>query len=316
MKIENSKLKIIFFGSSKYVLPVIQILKERFDLTLVVTTEQKETDAVPAYCLENSIPYKSVKSLSDDNFKFDPDLIGIKFQVAVLADFGLIIPKNVLDMFPRGIINIHPSLLPKFRGPTPVQSAILSGEKETGVSIIKLDNQVDHGPILAQKKEPILDEDTAETLHEKLFTKGAEILVEILPKYLTGDLIPTPQDDTKATFTEKLTRDSGYIDLSSLEIGNWKLEIARKIRAYFPWPGVWTRLKMKDGRLKIIKFLPSQSHPELDSGSSPFLLQVEGKKPMSYRDFLNGYPNVILPILQKSPPKADHPMDENTTNKK
>lgn len=285
-------IPIIFFGSSKLVLPIIQTLKDHFELQLVVTTEQKETDAVPAYCLENAIPYQSVTTLHDKNLQ--SFIINLKSPLAVLADFGLIVPDEVLNAFPKGIINIHPSLLPKFRGPTPVQSAILAGETETGVSIIRLDNEVDHGPLLAQEKEPISDEDTAETLHEKLFTKGAKLLVKVLPDYISGNLVPKPQDDTRATFTEKLNRNSGYIDPEKLRITNYELRITKMIRAYFPWPGVWTTIRIKNKEVRI-KILPGNK------------LQVEGKKPMSYKDFLNGYPNAkeILPILQMS----------NTTNK-
>lgn len=265
----TEKTPIIFFGSSKLVLPIIEILNSKYDLKIVVTTEKEPSQAIPGYCLKNSLPYISIQQFNNTTIQ---QLASYKSPLAVLADFGLIVPDEVLNAFPKGIINIHPSLLPKFRGPTPVQSAILSGEKETGVSIIRLDNAVDHGPLLAQETEPILEDDTSETLHEKLFAKGAELLVKVLPDYISGNLVPKPQDDSKATFTEKLTRNSGYIDLS-------KSQIDRMIRAYYPWPGVWTTIAIRDKQKEIrIKFLPGNK------------LQVEGKKPMSYKDFLNGYP--------------------------
>ncbi len=273
-------MKVVFFGSSKYVIPIIEVLTRDFDLALVVTTEQNQTDPIPSYCLSQKLPYLSVSTLADPNFKFK--ILNLKLSIAVLADFGLIIPTEILNAFPKGIINIHPSLLPKYRGPTPVQNAILSSDKETGVTIIKLDNEIDHGPILTQKETTISASDNAQTLYEKLFRIGADLLHRNLNKYIKGEIKLSEQDHSKATFTKMLTREDGFIDLSSLKIENSKLKIARMVRAYYPWPGVWTKLnlKTKDQKLKTIKFLPKN------------LIQVEGKKPMSYKDFLNGYPSV------------------------
>jgi len=269
-------MNIIFFGSSGYVIPIIKILQENFDLKLVFTTEKNLTDAVPAYCIENKIPYLSVSS-SKNLINHSSLIINHSF-LGVLADFGLIIPKEILNLFPKGIINIHPSLLPKYRGPTPVQTAILNGDKITGVSIMKVDEKIDHGPILTQEKEQILETDTAESLYKRLFEKGANLLPEALNKYIEGNLKPAPQNHEKATFTKPLTRQDGFIDISKLETRNSKLELERMIRAYFPWPGVWGKFKVQSSKFKVLKFLLEQK------------LQVEGKKPMSYKDFLNGYP--------------------------
>ncbi len=287
-------MKIVFFGSSGYVLPVIEKLKRNFEIELVVTTE-KADGVVPKFCNEHSLPYLSVQSLSDQNTKYK--ILNTKSELGVLADFGLIVPNEVLNKFVKGILNIHPSLLPKYRGPTPVQTAILNNEKETGVSIIKLDNEIDHGPILAQVREEIKQNDTAQSLYERLFEIGGNLICQNIKHYIKGKLKLTEQGHEKATFTKIFTRQDGYIDLSSLEIGNWKLEIERKIRAFFPWPGVWTRSMInarpgrnRRGKLSIIKFLPQKK------------LQVEGKKPVSYKDFINGYPNLdkrILSILNK-----------------
>ncbi len=278
-------MNIVFFGSSSYVIPIIKILKKDFDLKLVLTTE-KSNSAVPSFCQQNKIEFISIKQPARNASQRDAggfnnltieQLKETKAQVAVLADFGLIIPEEILNTFPKGIINIHPSLLPKYRGPTPVQTAILNGEKITGVSIMKVDEKIDHGPILGQEKEKILDMDTAETLYKRLFAKGANLLPKVLNSYLKGKLKPIAQNHAKATFTKTLTRQDGYVEM---ENGKWKMEngkLERKIRAYFPWPGVWTKWQMKNGKCKILKFLPEQK------------LQVEGKKPMSYKDFLNGY---------------------------
>jgi methionyl-tRNA formyltransferase len=272
-------LKIIFFGSSGYVIPILEILKNNFELLLVITTDKSE-GTVPSYCQRNKIPFVSTSNFKDNDLK--SLILNLKSPVAVLADFGLIIPEEILSAFPKGIINLHPSLLPKYRGPTPVQTAILKGEKTTGISIIKLDKEVDHGPVLCQEKEEILSSDTAETLYKKLFEKGASLLPNVLNKYLKDDLKLVAQEHEKATFTKPLTRQDGFIDLSSsLEIKKLKL----KIFAYYPWPGVWFKTKLNDTE-KIIKLLPGDR------------LQVEGKKPMTYKDFLNGYPEA-KEILEK-----------------
>ncbi len=267
-------MSVVFFGSSKFVIPILEVLRKNFDLKLVLTTEKNLTGAVPAFCIKHKIPYLSVSNLSDHNTKYL--ILNTESPVAILADFGLIIPKEILNAFPKGIINIHPSLLPKHRGSTPVQTAILNGDKITGVSIIKLDKEVDHGPILAQEKEKILDTDTADILYKRLFEKGANLLLKILNSYLKDELKPIAQNHKKATFTSRLTRESGFVDIKNPPSPE---KLQQMIKAYFPWPGVWTKTKL-NGVEKIIKFLPDQK------------IQVEGKKPMSYKDFINGYPEI------------------------
>ncbi len=270
------KEKIVFFGSSKFVIPILEVLRKNFDLKLVLTTEKLPTDPIPAYCTRFKVCYYVVTDFR--NKKLVNALDSTQRPLGVLASFGAIIPKEILDSFPKGILNVHPSLLPKYRGPTPVQTAILNGEEITGVSIIKLDNQIDHGPILVQVKERILESDTSETLYERLFKKGANLLPKVLNEYINGSLEPKEQDHKKATFTKMLTRQDGYIDISKLKSQNSNLKIDRMIRAYFPWPGVFTKIRIKNHELRI-KFLPNKK------------IQVEGKKPMSYKDFKNGYPN-------------------------
>jgi len=339
MGAENQrKMNIVFFGSSAYVLPLIQILNAEYNLELVVTTEQKETDAVPHFCITNKIPYLSVTNVKTDAFLTQIRDLGA--PVAVLADFGLLIPQDLIGIFPKGIVNIHPSLLPKFRGPTPGQSAILAGEHETGVSIMLLDQQLDHGPILAQEKASIEQSDTADTLYTRLFTIGSSLLAKSLRSYLDNSLVPTPQDDSKATYTKILTKQDGFFDVDKIVIlerqnasigSHQDLEdsiaslqndakiitsekLHRMVRACHPWPGVWTKMNLY-GKEKIVKLLPSsyyhvipakagiQSIPNESKDGSPIrsgmtnqdpvndiLLQVEGKKPMSVKDFINGYP--------------------------
>jgi methionyl-tRNA formyltransferase len=269
-------MKIVIFGSSKYMIPTIKTLNHNFDLALVVTTEKNTADAVPAFCAENKIPFLPVSSLKEKEIV--EEIKNQKATVGVLGYFGLILPDEVLSIFPKGIINIHPSLLPLYRGPTPVQTAILDGRKETGVSIILLDSQMDHGPILIQEKVDINPDDTTHSLHEKLFTKGAELIQRTLHEYLTGNLAPSEQNHDEATYTKHLNKIDGQIDINNPPD---KEKMDRMIRAYFPWPTVWTTVRVKGKALRV-KLLPDQK------------IQVEGGKPMSYKDFINGYPEIHL----------------------
>lgn len=272
---------IIFFGASKFVIPILEKLYKRHKIELVVTTEKSLTDSVPSFCKEFKIPFISIDSLKDKTVS--EKLKSHNCKTAVLAYFGLIVPQEILNIFSYGIINIHPSLLPKYRGPTPGTSAILDNVTTTGVSIMILDNKVDHGPIIAQEKYSITKNETSESLYLNLFTLGVNILEKILPDYLNGKIKPIKQDDERATYTPKVTRESGYIDIAeSIELmGKSRDEIERSARAYYPWPGVWTigKIKNKESRIKI---LPG-------TNTSTFMLQVEGKKPMTIKDFINGY---------------------------
>jgi methionyl-tRNA formyltransferase len=251
-------MKIVFFGASTFSPFVLPILEKNIEIELVVDEKNKDFE----------------------------DVMNAQSEIAVLAAFGRILPKVVLNHFKYGILNIHPSLLPKYRGPSPVQSAVLRGEKETGVTIIKLDEEMDHGSILAQEKIEILPTDTTQSLYQKLFPLGASLIVTNLQNYVSGKMTLTEQDHSAATYTKPLAREAGFVDLSKLEIRNSKLEIDRKVRAYFPWPGTWYKAILNGSEEKIVKFLPGK------------MIQVEGKKEMSYKDFLNGYPQADKNLVE------------------
>lgn len=280
-------MKIVFFGSSRYVVPVIESLHNNFDLPLVVTTEPNRMDAVPFYCLAKKIEYLPIKKSTDlvSNYQIE----GAQASIGVVADFGLILPEQTMNIFEYGVINIHPSLLPKYRGPSPVQNAILNGDQTTGVTIIKLDKYLDHGPVIAQIEEEIKSSDTAKTLYERLFTIGADLLMKTLNKYENSQVMFVPQNHEHASFTKLLTKDDGYYDLQSIFSGRDFFE--RMVRAYYPWPGVWTKAVLNEkNEPKIIKFLPNKT------------VQVEGGNEMPYRDLLNGYPkadSILINFLKK-----------------
>ena len=204
------KPKIIFFGSDNYSVLVLNEICEDKSFKLAAVVTHTSPSPVEEYA---KILYETKFTVSKE---FDKKFLGkiskMKPDVGVLASFGKILPKEILEIPKHGILNLHPSLLPKHRGPSPVQTAILNNDQETGVTIIKMDEKVDHGPILAQFKEEIRPDDTAESLYKRLFTAGVRVLMTILPVYLENKIEMRKQDNSQATFTKKLTRENGKID--------------------------------------------------------------------------------------------------------
>lgn len=188
-------------------------------------------------------------------------------DVFIVAAYAKIIPKEILGLPKFGTIGVHPSLLPKYRGSSPIQSVILNGEAETGVTLFLADEKVDHGKIASSIKHQVSSDETYETLMKKLAELGGDLLVETLPKFLKGEITPLLQDESQATYTKKFITKDGYVDLEK----DIPVIIERKIRALNPEPGVWTMMNNKrtklleaelvDGKLKLTK------------------IQVEGKKP-------------------------------------
>ncbi len=235
-------IKIAFLGTPDFVEPIKEVLSKNF--TLIDSLDQAD--------------------------------------LAVVAAYGQILTKNQLDTPKFGCINIHPSLLPAFRGPSPIQAAILNGDKTSGITVIKMDEEVDHGPIIYQQELELSDQATFDSLSKKMFLKAAEILPQLIKDYLDGKITPNRQDHTKATFCERLSRESGYFDMNNPPAPQM---LDRMIRAYYPWPGVWTKWSFdstQDKNGKIVKFLPEEK------------IQMEGKKALSKKDFFNGYPDFPL----------------------
>lgn len=267
-------MKIIFFGTPNFVLPVLQILHENFEVIGVVTTpdtiqgRKKILTPTPVkkYALENKIHITDLDQLNDHK---QPDLF-------VVAAYGIIIPKSILNIPKYGSINIHPSLLPKYRGPSPIQTALLHGEKENGITIIEMDEEVDHGPILKKIPFSVEPSDTFQSLHIKMFQKAAKELPQVLKDYVNKNLTPTQQAHTSATFTERITKEDGYFNLDQPPS---KKVLERMIRAYYPWPTAWTKIKIKNEELRL-KLLPDNK------------IQLEGGKPMTLKDFYNGHPEL------------------------
>jgi methionyl-tRNA formyltransferase len=237
-------------------------------------------------------------------------LTELKPDAIVVAAYGQILPQSVLEIPPFGCLNIHPSLLPKYRGVAPVPAAILNGDEWTGVSVMLLDKGVDTGPVLTNVHVPILPHDTAGTLLEKLSHTGAQLLLDTLPGWFRKEIIPQPQNNTDASYTKMLTKEVGEID--------WKLpavQIWRKVRAYQPWPGCYTRWQRK--QLKILEAVLLLGEGTKEPGSVVAIkdnaaafgvvtgdgimgvvkVQLEGKKAVTAKEFLNGQRQIIGAIL-------------------
>ncbi|MEK7496280.1 MAG: methionyl-tRNA formyltransferase, partial [Patescibacteria group bacterium] len=205
------------------------------------------------------------------------------------------------------IVNVHPSLLPLYRGPSPIQSAILNGDTTTGVSLILLDAEVDHGPILVQTEQIINLEDDAVSLSNKLAEQSVKMLVESLPKYLSGELKPIPQNHSAATFTKIINKADGQADF----INKTAEELNNQRRAFTPWPGLWTMWQGK--RLKLLSTVPHNAvttkpglvtlvEDSLVIGTKSGALQInelqlEGGKPLKTKDFLLGHKSFINSLL-------------------
>lgn len=272
-------LRIIFFGTPEFVRPVIEIVHTTHALLAIVTTPDqthKHTTYPPATKKigeELGIPVIQFETFSK---AVESQLIDLQPDLFVVAAYGKIIPQRILDIPKLGAINLHPSLLPEYRGPSPIQATILSGDTETGITVIQMDKEMDHGPILAQEKVSLYGNETLQMLHDVLFQKGADLLPQVIEQLHAGTIKPIQQDDSQATFCKQITRDDGFLDPDHPPS---KEQIDRMIRAYYPWPGVWSKVTVKNEEVRI-KLFPNNE------------IQLEGKKRMTLKDFLNGYPEL------------------------
>lgn len=274
------KQRIIFFGSGWYTIPIIEKLVDH-GLDLVVTTEKNPESQLLKFCNDRKIQTLQVFNHAD---LIKHKYLFINHEVAVLASFGAIIPDEIINNFHNGILNIHPSLLPKYKGPSPIQYQLLNGETTVGVTIIKLDNEVDHGPILAQQPYKLQGNETFEDLLSILFEQGAALVTKQIEKLENGEeLVGTPQDHSNESWSYKIAKQDGMIDINKPPA---KEKLERMIRAYYPWPGVWFCYRLK-GQEKIVKLLPENK------------IQVEGKSAMSFKDFENGYQEEGIDLLNK-----------------
>jgi methionyl-tRNA formyltransferase len=232
---------------------------------------------------------------------FQEKLKGLRADLFVVAAYGQILPKTVLNLPKYGAMNIHASLLPKYRGSAPIAWAILNGEKKTGITTMLMDEGMDTGDILLQSEISIHEDETTEALHDRLASLGAQLLSETLEKMKRGEIHPTPQDHSKATYAPVLKKEDGRI----LWIKGAE-EIDRQVRAFHPWPGAYTEwqgqiLKIYKGEVTEGKaagkagtvLWVGTDFIEIETGKGSYVLkevQLEGKRRMSAREFLSGHP--------------------------
>lgn len=228
-----------------------------------------------------------VAAIRDARAPLDLDYLrSLKADFFLVAAFGKILKKELLEIPPKGTIGIHPSLLPKYRGASPIQSVILNDERETGTAIFLIDEKVDHGAVLGMEKLPIESDDTYSTLAEKLARLSADLFMRIIPKWLDGSLKPVVQDESAATFTKKFITQDAEIDLKKDDQRAMHL----KILSLNPEPGVFTIIKLKNGKTMRLKILEARYE---NDAIILIRVQPEGKKPMTYKDFLNGYKDLL-----------------------
>jgi len=250
----QNNLKYVFFGTPDFAATVLEELIAAGMAPVAVVTNpdrpagRKKELTAPAVKLKTKNSKLEIPVLQPEKLDeaFINELKKLGAEVGVLAAYGKIVPRAVFDVFPKGIVVVHPSLLPKYRGATPIQSAILAGEDLTGTTLFIMDEKVDHGPVLGSAQVQLLDMDTYSTLADKLAEASAALLIETLPKYVGGDITPVPQSEDGATYTKKFSSEDGYVDLEKDDA----IAVWRKVRALNPEPGVWTT---KDGRrMKIL----------------------------------------------------------------
>ncbi len=264
---------IVFFGTTERSVLMLKKLLESNDMAvpLIITKKGKpagrglETEQSPVarFAIERKIPLVEVEKTREaiEQLKnVNPDLFFV-------VDFGKIIPQDILDIPKRGTINFHPSLLPKYRGPSPIVTPILNGDSETGFSYMLLDAEMDHGPIFYQETVPIDPDDTAGTLEKKLFDRGIEKIEYVISEYLSGKLKPIEQNHSQATSTKLIRKEDALIDFSKESAD----AIERKVRAYNPWPKVFFFLNGK--RIQVIK---SKVIKSLSSSNDQFVKTPEG----------------------------------------
>src|SRR3989344_832908 len=271
-------MKIAFFGTSEFAVPALKALREAgFEILAVITTPDQPVGRKniltppPIKITAEKLGLKILQPLKLKDDTFFEEFSALQPDFCVIAAYGKIIAERYITTPKYGFLNIHPSLLPKYRGPTPIQTAILNDETETAVTIMQIDKNMDHGPVFVQKKYTISPDETFLDLHDRLAQEGAKLLLEVIKNFAT--FTPHEQDHTQTTYTKIFKREDGHIDWSRSP-----REIYNKIRALNPEPGTWTTW---NGKILNIK-----KAVLVDGKLSLITIQLEGKKETSMTDFI------------------------------
>jgi methionyl-tRNA formyltransferase len=310
-------LRIVFMGTPSFAVPVLSALSDAGHEIVGIYTQpdrpagrgrRTTPTGVKVAALERGLQVYQPASLRKDETARS-EIAALEPDVIAVAAYGLYIPAETLVGPPLGCLNVHPSLLPRYRGSSPVATAILDGESVTGVTVMCVTEEMDAGPIVAQQDTAIGPEETTPDLTARLFEVGAELLVEILPSWRRGDIEAREQDESLATATRRLSREDGRVDWSRSA-----METARRVRALHPWPGSFTQWR---GRLlKIIEaFVYDGTAPGVipegevvavpdgigvSTGSGVLALktiQIEGRRPTGAREFVEGHKDFVGSVL-------------------
>ncbi len=292
---QNKDIKFIFFGTGPLAESALYSLSKNDLLpSLIVTSPDKKAgrnlevqkNIIATWGETKNIKVWQPETLKNTDLENSP-LKEFRFDVAIVASYPKILAKEILDIPKYGMLNIHPSLLPKYRGPSPIQTALLNGDTSTAISIMKLDEKMDEGPILIQKEIQILEEDTNETLERKCGAEGGEILAQVLIHYLEGNLKPTNQNHSLATYTRKFEKSDGKIKLEDKA-----LEVQNKFKALLPHIPVFFFVKHQDRdiRVKVSEIILERDFSK-DKLAKDIIKKVipEGKSEMVFQDFERGY---------------------------
>lgn len=298
---------IVFMGTPEFAVPALQRLIAHFSVIGVVTqpdrpagrSRQVQMSPVKQTALAAGIPVFQPEKIRR------PEAIETLRQwtpdVYVVAAFGQILPQAVLDIPPHGSVNVHASLLPRWRGAAPIQAVIRAGDAETGITIMKMDAGLDTGPMLRQRAIPLAPDETGQSLHDRLAELGGDLLIETLPGYLRGEILPQPQDNSLTTLAPRIQKEEGHIDWTQDAA-----QIERTVRAFTPWPGTFTAWNGQGLKILSGHVLPGAAEPgrvisaddlaAIGTGAglfAPDRVQLEGRKPVTLREFLRGYENFI-----------------------
>jgi methionyl-tRNA formyltransferase len=295
----NTSKTILFFGNERLVsglsstdAPILSdLIEQDYNVAAVISHHSESRSRknrpleVAAIAEAHGIPVLTPDRPAD----IYDELASFHADAAVLSAYGRIVPQKVIDLFPLGIINVHPSLLPKYRGPTPIESAVVNGDKETGVSIMSLSAEMDAGPVYAQKSIELAGTETKFEVYEKLSTLGAELLLGILPEILSGELEPQPQQG-EPTYCQLLTKEDAWLDPQSLTAE----QAERRVRAYLEFPKTKVKIDNKDvivTKSHVSKMVETKLDIPCGDGqylSIDELIGPSGRK-MDAKSFLNGY---------------------------
>lgn len=313
------KIPLVFFGTSSFAEIILQkLISEKYFVAAVVTRADKAQgrkkqiipSAIKTVAVAHKIPVLQPENLDDDTRRaieeYSPGII-------IVAEYGKIIPKKILDMPKFGCVNVHASLLPRYRGASPVQNTLLNGDKETGITIMLMDEGMDTGPILAQKAIKISSDEMLPGLMERLAREGASLLAETLPQWIDEKIEPKDQDASKATLCQLIEKQDGQIFWNKTTA-----EIYNMYRAFSPWPGIFCFIRVNESlkRLKLLRVRPGNPKSLPDKMGEVFAeesdifvrtadgalgleeLQLEGKNPLEIREFLQGYERFPGTVLQ------------------